>query len=153
MRLVKRFDLDQCAKARIWQLERMQILFSSFRFLANMRWPLAMRLMLIVIFVWVPPVHAQDALVGKGKTLADNNCAVCHAIGTMGDSPLLEAPPFRDVALNYDLGELQDAFNEGVATEHPVMPDWQMTPDQAEALAAFIMSLAPFGMKKTELVK
>jgi hypothetical protein len=31
------------------------------------------------------------------------------------------------------------------------MPDWQMTPDQAEALAAFIMSLAPFGMKKTEL--
>ena len=97
------------------------------------------------------PAHADDALVAHGKGLAEKNCVTCHAVGTMGDSPLRDAPPFRDIAANYDEGELEDAFNDGVVTQHPAMPDWQMSPEQAAALASYIMSLAPHGMKKTEV--
>lgn len=94
---------------------------------------------------------ADDTLIAKGKRLAEANCAVCHAIAETGPSKLAAAIPFRDMALDFDQSELEDALNEGVPTEHPAMPDWQMTPDQAAALAAFIISLAPAGEKKTEL--
>lgn len=93
----------------------------------------------------------DDPIVAKGKRLAEANCAICHAIYATGTSPLSIAPPFRDIAVNYDLPDLQDAFNEGVATDHPAMPDWQMTPEQAEAIASYVMTLAPAGKKKTEL--
>lgn len=87
----------------------------------------------------------------KGKSLAEANCAICHAIYETGTSPLAIAPPFRDIATTYDASELEDAFNDGVATDHPVMPDWQMTPEQAHALARYIMALAGAGKQKTDL--
>ena len=93
----------------------------------------------------------DNDLVAKGKRLAEANCKICHAIYETGTSPLAVAPPFRNIAVNYDFAELEDAFNEGVATDHPAMPDWQMTPEQAEAIASYIMTLAPAGKKKTEL--
>ena len=95
--------------------------------------------------------ETDDSLLAKGQRLAEANCAICHAISTTGNSPLAIAPAFRDIAVSYDFADLEDAFNEGVATEHPAMPDWQMTPEQAEAIAAYIMSLAPAGKQKTDL--
>jgi mono/diheme cytochrome c family protein len=92
--------------------------------------------------------EAED--IAMGKALAETNCAVCHAIGPSGDSTLEAAPAFRDIPLRYDPEELEDAFNEGVATEHPAMPDWQMTPDEARQLAAYIMSLKAGGKLKSE---
>ena len=109
------------------------------------------RLLLLGLVLCAAPAQADDALVPHGKALAEKNCATCHAVGVSGTSPLQDAPPFRDIAANYDEGELEDAFNDGVVTQHPAMPDWQMTPEQAAALASYIMSLAPHGMKKTEV--
>jgi cytochrome c len=108
------------------------------------------RALLLAFLLLALPAQADDALTAHGKALAEKNCTTCHAVGVSGDSPLRDAPPFRDLAANYDEGELEDAFNDGVVTEHPAMPDWQMTPEQAAALASYIMSLAPHGMKKTE---
>jgi cytochrome c len=96
--------------------------------------------------------QADEPMVALGKALATKNCATCHAIDVSGSSPMGDAPPFRNISLSYGADELEDAFNEGVATEHPAMPDWQMTPEQAAALTAYIMSLAPHGVKKTEAV-
>lgn len=111
-----------------------------------------MKRYLLPILLWcvVTPAQAEDPLLVHGKALAEKNCTTCHAIDVTGASPLREAPPFRDIATNYSEAELEDAFNEGVATEHPAMPDWQMTPEQAAALARYVMSLAPHGLKKTE---
>ena len=110
-----------------------------------------MRYVLPLLMLIATQALAEDALLVHGKALAEKNCTACHAIGVTGNSPLREAPPFRDIAANYDEGELEDALNEGVATEHPAMPDWQMTPEQAAALAKYVMSLAPYGIQKTEL--
>lgn len=101
------------------------------------------------------PALAQDSIdnasdIAAGRALAEANCAICHAVDPVGESPLSAAPAFRDIALRYAPEELEDAFNEGVPTEHPAMPDWQMTPDQARQLAAYIMSLQVAGKLKTE---
>lgn len=89
------------------------------------------------------PTLAQDgADIAEGKRLAEINCTRCHDIGPGGESPLTDAPPFREIAKNYDAAELTDGFMEGLAVRHPMMPDWEVTQPQAEALTAFVMSLA-----------
>mgnify|MGYP000844865237 CR=1 FL=1 len=105
----------------------------------------------LLLGLLAPPASADDTDIQKGKALVELNCTKCHAVGPTGTSPLRDAPPFRDIATRYDPEELEDAFNDGVATEHPAMPDWDMTADQAHQIAAYIMSLAKHGMKKTEL--
>lgn len=110
-----------------------------------------MRHVMVALAVFALPAQAEDALVAHGKALAQENCATCHAIGVSGSSPLRDAPPFRDLSANYQQDELEDAFNDGVVTEHPAMPDWQMTPEQAAAISRYIMSLSPHGVKKTDV--
>lgn len=102
--------------------------------MALMRWLAAT----VPLLILVSPSVGDDRL--WGKYLAEVNCAGCHAIEKTGDSPMADAPPFRSIHQHYDEGELEDAFNDGVASTHPAMPDWDMTSDQARQLAAYIMS-------------
>jgi cytochrome c len=95
--------------------------------------------------------NADDADVHNGKLLVEANCAVCHSVAPTGTSPMRDAPALRDITTHYTMAELEDALNEGVATEHPAMPDWHMTPDQAREISAYIMSLTIHGMKKSDL--
>lgn len=95
------------------------------------------------MFFLVGQAYADD--LDEGRRLAIVNCSECHALGESDKSPFADAPPFRDIHQNYSAGELEDAFNDGIVVSHPAMPDWNMTPDQARALAAFIMS---FGAAK-----
>jgi mono/diheme cytochrome c family protein len=102
------------------------------------------------LFLAATPALAQDeaAMIAEGKRLAEINCTKCHNIEAEGESPLTDAPPFREIAKNYDEMELVDGFMEGLAVRHPLMPDWDVTEPQAEELAAFVMSLGS-GTKST----
>lgn len=97
---------------------------------------------LALLLLAAPALAAEDAgLIAEGKRLSEINCTRCHNIAAEGDSPLTDAPPFREISLNYDNMELVDGFMEGLAVRHPLMPDWDTTEPQAQALTAFIMSL------------
>jgi mono/diheme cytochrome c family protein len=100
-------------------------------------------LSLMALLLAAAPALAQDEAqkIAEGKRLAEINCARCHNIEVEGESPLTDAVPFREIALNYDLIELIDGFMEGLAVRHPLMPDWEVTEPQAEQLASFVMSL------------
>jgi cytochrome c len=100
-------------------------------------------LSLFALLLAAAPALAQDeaAQVAEGKRLAEINCARCHNIESEGESPLTDAPSFREIATNYDKMELVDGFMEGLAVRHPLMPDWEVTEPQAEELAAFVLSL------------
>jgi cytochrome c len=104
-------------------------------------------LALLFTLALAAPALAQDnaALVAEGKRLAEINCARCHNLETSGESPLTDAPPFREIYKDYDREELIDGFMEGLAVRHPLMPDWDVTEPQAEALTAFVMSLGTGG--------
>ena len=98
---------------------------------------------LIALLLAASPALGQgmDAKIAEGKRLAEINCTRCHNIEAEGESPLTDAAPFREISQNYDMMELVDGFMEGLAVRHPLMPDWEVTEPQAEALAAFVMSL------------
>ena len=96
---------------------------------------------LLFLFLAATPALADDALLERGRALVETNCTKCHAIGPTGASPFKDAPPFREVAPNYTQDELVDGFMEGLAVRHEAMPDWDMEMDQAEAIAAYILSL------------
>jgi mono/diheme cytochrome c family protein len=95
----------------------------------------------MVLVLCAGQAPAQD--VQEGLRLAVANCSRCHALGEHDASPFADAPPFRDIPQFYGAGELEQAFNEGFVVAHPAMPEWTMTPAQARALAAFIMSFGP----------
>jgi cytochrome c len=94
------------------------------------------------------PALAQESTLAEGKRLSEINCVRCHNIEAEGESPLTDAPPFRELAKNYGPEELTDGFMEGLAVRHPLMPDWEVTQPQADSLTAFIMSLKGLEQEK-----
>lgn len=106
--------------------------------------------LLALIAFTLPALAGEDSKqLAEGKRLADINCVRCHNLEPAGESPLTDAPPFREIARNYDREELIDGFMDGLAVRHPLMPDWEVTEPQAAALAAFVMSLGT-GTKEDE---
>lgn len=84
---------------------------------------------------------AQD--IGVGRALVVDYCSTCHSIERAGDSPHPQAPPFRDLHLRYDVGEIEEGLVEGLVSGHPDMPEFEFDPDQAAAIVAYIRSLTP----------
>jgi cytochrome c len=85
--------------------------------------------------------NALDPAAQRGLTFAQTNCAMCHAIGPAGDSPLPIAPPFRTFHEAYPVEHLEEAFAEGIVTGHPTMPQYQLDIAQIADLIAYLKSL------------
>ena len=79
--------------------------------------------------------------VQRGLVLARSHCSECHAIERVGQSPLSDAPPLRDLHKRYPVEHLEEAFAEGISTGHPTMPQFRFEPDQISDLIAFLQSL------------
>ncbi|MHB2208045.1 c-type cytochrome [Methylobacterium sp. CM6257] len=88
------------------------------------------------------PAAATDRHVERGRALAPQDCARCHAIGRMGTSPLRQAPPFRTLHERYPVDDLAEALTEGIRTGHPTMPEFRFDLGEAEALITDLKSLA-----------
>ena len=84
---------------------------------------------------------AQDARAQRGRTFAQTNCASCHAIGRVGESPLRIAPPFRTLHTRYPVENLAEAFAEGIVTGHPTMPQFRLDAAQIGDLLAYLKTL------------
>ena len=96
---------------------------------------------LALTFIALTPATAGSPQEQRGKTLALNNCARCHAIDKVSPSPLKIAPPFRTLHKRYPIETLAEALAEGISTGHPTMPAFQLEPDQIGDLLAYLKSL------------
>jgi len=89
--------------------------------------------------------HMHSALAGsltdRGKALVEVNCARCHAIGKTDKSSHPDAPAFRTLSKRYPITDLEEALAEGISTGHPDMPEWIASPDQIDAIIAYISTL------------
>jgi mono/diheme cytochrome c family protein len=85
--------------------------------------------------------QAQEPRIERGRTFAQTNCARCHAIDPIGESPLPKAPPFRTLHLRYPVEDLVEALAEGIRTAHPAMPEFQLDGAQIADLIAYLKSL------------
>jgi cytochrome c len=95
----------------------------------------------IVTLVLTTPALAASPAEQRGKTFALNNCARCHSIDRVSQSPLKIAPPFRTLHLRYPVETLGEALAEGIETGHPTMPAFQLDRDQSNDLLAYLKSL------------
>jgi mono/diheme cytochrome c family protein len=77
-----------------------------------------------------------------GRTLVEERCAMCHAIGSRGNSPHPAAMPFRTLGNSYDLGKLQTAFERGdILPAHPDMPLFKLDRRTARGVVNYIRSI------------
>ncbi|MGA2893918.1 MAG: cytochrome c [Xanthobacteraceae bacterium] len=90
------------------------------------------------------PAHGDEVLspaAQRGYVLLHADCAGCHAIGKVDDSPLKIAPPFRTLHLHYPVENLQEPLAEGIITGHPTMPEFRYDPGQVADVIGYLKSL------------
>ena len=92
-------------------------------------------------FIALTPSLAASPDEQRGKTFALNNCARCHAIDRVSQSPLRIAPPFRTLHKRYPVESLAESLAEGIQTGHPTMPEFQLDPDQIHDLLSYLKTL------------
>jgi mono/diheme cytochrome c family protein len=77
----------------------------------------------------------------RGFTFVRTNCARCHAIDKVSESPLKIAPPFRTLHRRYPVETLEEALGEGIVTGHPSMPEFRLDPAQVNDVITYLKSL------------
>ena len=89
------------------------------------------------------PAWAQSGdEVKAGQDLVEVNCGKCHAVGAADASPHQAAPPFRKLSDSFPMDALEEAFADGrIYSGHPDMPEFIATPEQVDAIIAYIASL------------
>ena len=86
---------------------------------------------------------AQSPAERRGLRFARLNCAQCHAIEAVGDSPLTIAPPFRTLHLKFPIESLRRRLAEGIVADHPTMPQFRLDPDQLADVMAYLQTFEP----------
>jgi cytochrome c len=81
---------------------------------------------------------AQSPAERRGERFVRLNCARCHAIDKVGESPLPSAPPFRTLHLKYPVSDLQRPLAQGV---HPVMPRFELEASQVADIMSYLKTL------------
>lgn len=90
-----------------------------------------------------PAERESNARIREGRTLAEINCAPCHAVGTRGASPNVKAPAFHDLQKRHAMLSLRTPITRGLAAPHDEMPQFRPTDQELDAIIAYINSLAP----------
>ena len=105
-----------------------------------MRFPL-----IVILLACVSSAYAQGALpgdpAGRGRALAVEFCAACHAIGRSGASPNASAPPFRALGDKIELDDFARRLVRGLSSTHPDMPTFRFKPEDAQAVATYLLSI------------
>jgi len=84
----------------------------------------------------------SDDELKTGQGLVEVNCGECHGVGKTDASPHRSAPPFRQLSNNFPMDALEEAFADGrIYSGHPDMPEFIATPEQLDAIIAYIASL------------
>jgi mono/diheme cytochrome c family protein len=84
--------------------------------------------------------ESQDPAV-HGRALAEQFCAPCHAVGKTGKSPHEGAPPFRSFGDKFDLDSFPRRLIGGISSNHPDMPEFRFSPQDARDLRDYLRSI------------
>ena len=103
---------------------------------------MTMRFAVAVLLLGSAICGAQAAEPGtpreRGRLLAKEICAGCHAIGRADQSPHTGAPPFRTLDRRLDLDTFAERLRNGLTSGHPDMPTFRFTRQDARALVAYL---------------
>lgn len=101
--------------------------------------------LLLALTVLSEPCDAQadQAVLQRGRAIAEQKCSACHAIGAEAASPTRVSPPFRTLHEQFPVDMLVAALRSGVISGHDEMPMFTLPPPDMLALIGYIDSLAP----------
>jgi len=92
-----------------------------------------------VLALWLliapPALAAGDA--AAGRRVADTWCVGCHLVGDEKKAPMLDVPPFPDIAAT----RTPDQVRAFLQKPHPAQPLFRLSPKDIDDLAAFIAGL------------
>jgi cytochrome c len=97
--------------------------------------------LLCLSFTLASAFAAEQDLTNKGKAIVTANCSRCHAIGTEGESPHPQAPPFRTFSSKYPVEDLAESLAEGIVSGHPDMPIFVFSPQDVQAIIDYLNSI------------
>jgi mono/diheme cytochrome c family protein len=99
--------------------------------------------LLLFAFAMAGPVAAQSdpAALKRGEALLTRDCAGCHAVTKIGDSPRSGAPAFRTLGRKYPIDALEEALGEGIVSGHPDMPEFKFEAPDVGAIIAYLKSI------------
>ena len=84
---------------------------------------------------------AQSVDPSVGRRLAETTCSACHQIDAASpQSPNSDAPSFAEISRMTSMTEL--AIKVFLRTSHPTMPNFILSPEEIDSVAAYIVSLA-----------
>jgi cytochrome c len=103
-------------------------------------WPI-----MIVSAALATSCEATAGPISRGRAIANANCARCHAVGRLGESPNPKAPPFRLLHRRFPLEQIEEALAEGIMVGHngPEMPQFVLAPAQINDLIAYLHAISP----------
>ena len=106
-----------------------------------MRWSQVLIAAVIGIVVASEQSPGQEiGSVGRGRALAQQECARCHAVEKQqAQSPNEDAPPFHELASTPGMNAM--ALSAALNTSHRSMPNLVLAPDEQSDIAAYILSL------------
>jgi mono/diheme cytochrome c family protein len=78
----------------------------------------------------------------RGKVILQEKCGRCHAIEAVGESPLKQAPPMRDIYGRFNPRELQAELSEGKVSKHKEMPQIAFSDEDVYAILTYLYALA-----------
>jgi mono/diheme cytochrome c family protein len=85
--------------------------------------------------------EALSPAAQRGLVFVRTNCASCHSIDKVSESPLKVAPPLRTLYLRYPVESLRESLAEGIVTGHPTMAQFPLDPGQVADVIAYLKSL------------
>ena len=83
-----------------------------------------------------------SAVATRGKVILQEKCGRCHAIEAVGESPLKNAPPMRDIYGRFNPRELQAELSEGKVSRHKEMPQIDFSDEDVYAILTYLYALA-----------
>jgi mono/diheme cytochrome c family protein len=89
----------------------------------------------------------SQSIVERGRAIAAQHCARCHAIGMDDEPPHAIVTPFRELHVRYPIEMLVDTQATGVISGHDEMPMFELSHGDLNALLAYIDSFAPVGLR------
>jgi cytochrome c len=97
-------------------------------------------LSIVMLMTLSPAAQAQEP-VRHGRALLKEFCARCHAIGKIGNSGHIGAPPFRTLGRSFDLDQFPRVLQRGISSGHPDMPVFKFSEDDANAVRAYLRTI------------
>jgi mono/diheme cytochrome c family protein len=88
-----------------------------------------------------PALAQMSPAAQRGLTYLRVNCARCHSIDKVTESPMRAAVPLRDLHRRYAVDDLAEPLAEGIRTGHPSMAEYRLDPGQVADVIAYLKTL------------